>query len=199
MTEATILISTPVEILPAGGFIRDARILPYFSKNFKARGASTVIYIPVNSVVSAIKLAIKGGSDINEAFELVAKDLANNIRRGNIEAPLLGETLAEVPSALKWELPSHVALSSRMLNKVLGFGYVYTHRIKSTKETLLKKFVKYVNSSFGKVGFVYPMNENIEHFISLTILVERLKLSAGIMLQLPFTPTLTQSLRVNKV
>jgi len=185
MRESIILISTPLETLPAGGFIRDARVLPYFSKSFKARGTSTVIYIPVNSVVSAIKLAIKGGSDINEAFKLVAKDLANNIRRNSVEAPLLDEALAEVPSALKWELPSHATLSSRMLNKVLGFGYVYVHRIRSVEETLLKKFLKHVNSSFSRVGFVYSMNENIEHFISLAILVERLKTSAGIMLQLP--------------
>jgi len=81
MAEAVILISTPVETLPAGGFIRDARVLLYFSENFKARGTSTVIYIPVNSVVSAIRLAIKGGLEIGEAFELVARDLANNMRR----------------------------------------------------------------------------------------------------------------------
>ena len=184
MRESIILISTPLETLPAGGFIRDARVLPYFSKSFKARGTSTVIYIPVNSVVSAIKLAIKGGSDINEAFELVTKDLANNIGRSGVEAPLLEEALIESLPVLKWEL-NHENPSAKVVNKLLSFGNLYIYKIKSVEQRPLKGLIRYINSSFDKVLFAYSMNENIEHFISLTNLLRSLKLSGGIMIHEP--------------
>jgi len=74
MSEAVILITTPVESVPTGGFIRDAKLLPYFSKALKERGFSTVIYVPVNSIVSATKLAIKG-LEVNEAFKAVIRNL----------------------------------------------------------------------------------------------------------------------------
>jgi len=184
MSEAVILITTPVESVPAGGFIRDAKILPYFSKALKARGFSTVIHVPVNSIASAIKLAVRGGLEINEAFEIVAKNLYDNMRRGSVYAPLIDEALAESLSLLKWEL-NYGGLSAKAINKILGFGYVYIHRIKSSEEVLLRRFIRFVGSSFGKVLFVYSMNESIEHFISLTNLVKAVKLPAGIMLQSP--------------
>jgi glycosyltransferase involved in cell wall biosynthesis len=184
MSEVVILITTPVESVPVGGFIRDAKILPYFSKALKARGFSTVIHVPVNSIASAIKLAVRGGLEINEAFEIVAKNLYDNMRRSSVYAPLIDEALAESLSLLKWEL-NYGGLSAKAINKILGFGYVYIHRIKSSEEVLLRRFIRFVGSSFGKVLFVYSMNESIEHFISLTNLVKAVKLPAGIMLQSP--------------
>jgi len=44
------------------------KLLSYFSKALKDSGFSTVIHVPVNSTVSAIKLAIKGGLEIKEAL-----------------------------------------------------------------------------------------------------------------------------------
>jgi glycosyltransferase involved in cell wall biosynthesis len=73
----------------------------------------------------------------------------------------------------------------KVISKILGFGYIYTHRIKSTEEVLLRKFIKYISSSYDKVIFAYSMNENIEHFASLANIVKVVKLPAGIMLQLP--------------
>lgn len=89
-----------------------------------------------------------------------------------------------MPSVLKWELLSYVSLHSGVINKILSFGYVYAHRIGNIEEMLLKKFIKYVNSSFDKVMFVYSMNENIEHFISLARLVRAKAVCGGLMLQL---------------
>jgi glycosyltransferase involved in cell wall biosynthesis len=183
MSEAVILITTPIESVPAGGFIRDAKLLPYFSKALKERGFSTVIYVPVNSIVSATKLAIKG-LEVNEAFKAVIRNLYDNVRRSGVDAPLMDEALAESLSLLKWGL-NREEPSVKVIGKFLGFGYLYTHRIKSAEEVLLRKFIKLVNSSYDKVLFVYSMNENIEHFTSLANLVKAFKLPAGIMLQLP--------------
>jgi len=183
MSEAVIFITTPIESVPAGGFIRDAELLPYFSKALKERGFSTVIYVPVNSIVSATKLAIKG-LEVNEAFKAVIRNLYDSVRRSGVDSPLMDEALAESLSLLKWGLKRGEP-SVKVIGKLLGFGYLYTHRIKSVEEVLLRKFIKLVNSSYDKVLFVYSMNENIEHFTSLANLVKAFKLPAGIMLQLP--------------
>uniref|UniRef100_A0A7J2U5G1 Glycosyltransferase n=1 Tax=Ignisphaera aggregans TaxID=334771 RepID=A0A7J2U5G1_9CREN len=183
MSEAVILIATPIDSTPAGGFIRDAKLLPYFSKGFERQGFSTVIYIPVNSIVSATKLAIKG-LEVNEAFKAVIRNLYDNVRRSGVDASFMDEALAESLSLLKWEL-NHEEPSIKVVSKIMGFGYLYTHRIKSTEEVLLRKFKKFISSSYDKILFVYSMNENIEHFASLANLVKASKLSAGIMLQSP--------------
>jgi len=196
MSKAIILIGTPVEGIPAGGFIRDAKVLPYFSKVLRARGFSTVIYVPVNSIASAIRFSVKGGSDLGEAFETVVRDLCNGVRRSGVEAPLLDEAIAESLSALKWEL-NYGGLFTKVVSRALGFGYAYVYRIKRVEERLLKRFLRYVSSGFDGVSFIYSMNENIERFISLTTLAEKLRLPAGIMLQLPLytytTITITSS------
>jgi len=184
MSKAIILVGTPVEGIPAGGFIRNAKVLPYFSKILRARGFSTVIYVPVNSIASAIRISVKGGSDLDESFETVVRDLYNGVRRSGVEAPLLDEALTESLSTLKWEL-NYGGFSTKVASRALGFGYVYVHRIRKAEERLLKGFLRYVGSGFDEVSFIYSMNENVEHFISLTTLAERLRLPAGIMLQLP--------------
>jgi len=183
MSEAVILITTPIDSTPAGGFIRDAKLLSYFSKTLKDTGVSTVIYIPVNSIVSATKLALKG-LEVKEAFEAVTRSLYDNVRRSGADASLIDEALTESLSLLKWELNREES-PVKVISKILGFGYVYTHRIKSTEEVLLRKFIKLISSSYDKVLFAYSMNENIEHFASLANLVKVVKLPSGIMLQSP--------------
>jgi hypothetical protein len=44
MSEAVILITTPIDSTPAGGFIRDAKLLSYFSKTLKDRGLNSYLH-----------------------------------------------------------------------------------------------------------------------------------------------------------
>ena len=93
MNKTIIIIGTPFESAPAGGFLRDAKVLPYFSQVLVEEGFNVVLHIPAHSVATSIILLVNSDMSYENAVKIVHR---NVYRLGGlgIFIPLLDDSLS---------------------------------------------------------------------------------------------------------
>jgi len=144
-----VFISTPFESLPAGGFLRDAKVLPYFSQALAERGFEAVLHIPANSIATSIMLLVNSSVKFEDAVRVVYRD-AYKLRKLNISIPLLEDSLS-----LGEETAWRIAHEGSILRRIQGFGLLYVRSIVEAKKKLVKKLAEFLKNK--DVAFVYSI------------------------------------------
>jgi len=172
-----VIVSTPFESVPAGGFLRDAKVLPYFSQALAERGFEVVLHIPANTITASIMLLVNSGMEFEDAVRVIYRD-AYKLRKLNVSTPLLEDSLS-----LGEETAWRITHESPTLRRIRGFGPLYVRSIVEAEKKLVKRLMMFLSDK--GIAFVYSMNENLEHFTALYELCGRLRSPCGVTLQSP--------------
>ena len=183
--QAFILIGTPLGSLPAGGFVRDAKVLPYFVYLLRRREYSPVLYVPAYSITSSINMLVGGNKEFEEAVSLILAEIRKLKGIRGLDTELL-ESAVEQGYSWAYKLLREPSFTRRLRN----FGYLYAKSIKSVEKKLIKKLYRSIKQSYDFISFVYSMNENWEHFSSLYHVVNITSSPSGVMLQQPLYRTI---------
>jgi len=177
MSRSFVIVATPFESVPVGGFLRDAKVLPYFSHALAEMSFEAVLHIPANSIAASIMLLVNSGMEFEDAVRVVYRD-AYKLRKLNLSTPLLEDSLC-----LGEETAWRITHEGSTLRRIRGFGPLYVRSIVEVEKKLVKRLIEFLS---GKdVVFVYSMNESVEHFTVLYELCGGLRSSCGVMLQQP--------------
>ncbi len=173
----TVVISTPFGSVPAGGFLRDARVLPYLLELLAGEGFDTVLHVPVYSVARLMMLLVNSGLEYADAVKTVYRD-AYMLERLGLSMPFLYDSI-DKGVRIAWKM-IHEDL---MLRRIRGFGFFYVHGIIGSEKKLVRHLLDFLGGR--RVEFIYSMNENLEHFMILYEMCRGLNTSCGLMIQYP--------------
>ncbi len=210
--ERVALITTPVSVVPAGAFLRSARMLPYIVRLAEAYGKEVAPLIPLYSLLSAHRLLVGGGSEPGRAAKMLVKDIVSTL---SVTGSLITEPAKCAMNLFLDLVERNVREKRGIVDRITGFGPLYVKRVRELEARAVECIKSFLQKNGAGVSIVYSSHENLEHIVTMLNTLRFLRhrrVKTGVMLQLPpyrcvrpgrrvwgslFSPSMLSSIQLN--